>query len=134
MSVKNLSPYWRHIVEFKKIDLCLASRGASLIPTVNDFKKMIERIIPNTPTKCPVTPRNISLKVVKTHGSKNDELNKTADDYRKNKQFFAPLITPTLFPNGLIRQIINFWNDEDSNLLTISWVSDHYIRMNDDKF
>lgn len=117
----------------KKVDPCVFLIGKGN-PMFQSALNPIIAIIPNVPNKCPITQRNISTEVVNFHGSKNDEINKTADDYKKAKYFQLPMITPTLLPNGLHRSTFDIYNEEDSNIIKVSWIYENYIRMNDEEF
>lgn len=92
------------------------------------------KVIPNFPTKCPISPRNISKTSEFFHGTKNGDMNRTADDFKKTKNFQLPFLTPTLLPNGLHRTTILIFNEEDSNIMTMSWTTDNYIRLNEEEF
>lgn len=105
--------YWRQFLKLEKIDICALLGGwANSLPVVEYSKKMIYKVCPFLPRRCPFIPG-------KFYG-----YNMSIDGKIGRGQ--QERISPILFPNGAYRTVYKFYADEDPEGATVRVQQEYY--------
>lgn len=115
---------WRQIMSINNINACGITKGLKALPFLEDGFNWYKNSFPNLPAYCPIHPKNYSGQFDIHIGNK----------YENNDKQFLNQFTPDVLPNGVFRYAIKMYNNEDSNIFSIIWQTERYIRLNDDVF
>lgn len=118
-----------------KIDLKAASTDKNNLfykTAVADIKPYLTNLFP---IKFPMTPRNISYEQTFNFQTPKFKETNLTNDYNKTLKISTfPGLSPSIMPNGLYRFVGQFFNDEDQNIVYVSWTAEYHVRMNEDDF
>jgi hypothetical protein len=119
------------------LDACALSRGIDVIPAAQKFRSEMAERYPELPFVCPILPgKYYAFNSTKRIGQ--EEVNLTIDEFKEYKKSMPKtaedFITSTIFPNGIYRNVIRLFTDEDPIGFAVFWQSERYIRLNDENF
>lgn len=115
---------WRQYMRFDKVDPCALARGVETNDYYKAFHDNYFKIFPGLPQKCPIVPGNYSMK--------NVTIVDETGDKSSNQDISSLYLTPKL-PNGIYRNVIRMYNDDDPVGFSLYWHIENYDSMGDDR-
>jgi hypothetical protein len=124
---------WRQILFFNNIKLCEVFAGVKQVPFVADFYESMMKNFTSLPRKCPILAGKYSASTDIDIGDKQEEMNKTIDDFKDNIHIMLSY-TGSILPNGIYRHVVKLYNQKDPTGLSFLWQTEIYVRLNDEVF
>lgn len=119
---------WRNIIALKDINICdTMSNPNSLF--FRPFRELLE-FFKGTPRNCPIPAGKSDSNFTFSFGTFKNLSEEMYDHIKK----IASFVTPTLFPNGLYKFVMRFFNDEDPIGVLGYATVEFRIAMNDEDF
>lgn len=119
MYFKSGQSAWRQIISLKDVDACaVLNDNTNSILFMKEFKKLVQKLFPNLPTKCPYKPGK--------YYNRNTKVDNQSGVYLTNS------LTNKIFPNGEYRHNIRLYTRADPQGLLMLIYHEVYERMNDE--